>query len=87
MKYKGRSFKIPNTGIIVKVYKTPVTHGSLILPVQKVTQQAKVKFIGDKHKPLKVGDDILFDAYKGIKMEEDGLLYLEKEDVLAQIER
>lgn len=76
--------KIFGSRILVKQYKTPVTIGSLILPVQKTTQQAKVKIVGDEIGPeLKPGDDILYDPYHGIKVE--GMLLLNKEDVLAVI--
>jgi len=80
------TFKIPNSGIIVKPYRTSRMYGSILLPATKMTQQGKVKVIGDKTTiPVKVGDNIIFDAYKGIKLEQYGLHYLEEEDVMAKV--
>lgn len=80
------TFRIPNSGIIIKPYRTSRMFGRILLPVTKMTQQGKVKFIGDKTKiPVKPGDDIIFDAYKGIKLEGYNLHYLEEEDIIAKV--
>lgn len=82
------TLRVPNSGIIVKVYRTPRAFGKLLLPTTKMTQQGKVKVIGDETKiKVKVGDDIIFNAYKGIKLERYGLHYLEEDDILARVER
>ena len=84
-KVHNRQYKLFGKRVLIKIYKTPVQHGSLILPVRKETQQGRVIYIGDKVKVLKPGDDILYDAYKGTRV--NGLLLLDKEDILARIDR
>ena len=82
------TFKVPNSGIIIKPYYTPRMHGRILLPNTKMTQQGKVKFIGDTTTiPVKPGDDIIFNAHKGIKLEKYGLHYLEEKDIMAKVDR
>jgi co-chaperonin GroES (HSP10) len=80
------NYKLFGPRVMVEVYRTPMeTEGGLLCPVQKTTQQAKVRFVGDELQSLTAGDDILFDPYKGVKVGK--YLLLDKEDVLVKIER
>lgn len=80
-----RSFKLLNNSILVELYKTPITHGSLLLPVQKITQQAKVVNVSDDlSQEFSSGDNLLIDPLRGIPI--DGYFLFRKEEVLAKIE-
>lgn len=79
-------YKLFGERALVEIYKTPTVIGSLVLPSQKDTQQAKVRFVSEEMGDiLQLGDDILLDLHEGTKV--NGFLLVEKKGILAKIER
>lgn len=84
-KKKRQNYRLIKDSILVELYKTPVTFGSLVLPTQKLTQQGHVIAVSEDLKDLfSEGDDVLIDPLHGVEVH-DYYLFRKKE-VLAIIE-
>jgi co-chaperonin GroES (HSP10) len=85
--YTNRTYRLLKDSILVEIYSTPVKHGSLILPTQRKTQQARVfQVSSDLADEISPGDDLIFNPFKGTEIDQKYLL-LRKGDILARINR
>lgn len=77
--------KLFNDSLLIELYKTPVEYGSLLLPVQKTTQQAKIiKVSNDLANKFAPGENVIVDPLRGTPV--GNYVIYKATEVLAKIE-
>ena len=80
-----------NDKIAVTIIKTPNKIGSIYVPNQKLTKEAQVKHVNPKYPNLKVGDRIIYDELKGVKLVDptdgENILVIDYNDIEAKLEQ